>query len=75
MTRASISGRPMAIGISRVATSATGDGAHSTDWENALDPCPPAWPNPASTTVPCWWQALAMSRQPGPQSEAKGARS
>ena len=65
----------MAIGSSRLATSATGDGAHSTDCEYALDPWPPACPSPASTTVPWGRQASATARHPGPHAEARGARS
>ena len=72
---ASICSCSISAGISRLAASATGEGAHSTDWEYALDPWEPVCPSPASTTVPYGRHASAIAAQPGSQSAASGARS
>ena len=63
------------MGSSRELASGTRDGAHSADWENAEEPCIPAWPSPAKTSVPCGTQAAVVWAQPGPHSAASGARS
>ena len=74
-TTAAMSSASIHLGTSRVLTSGTRDGAHSSRWLQCDVPCPPAWPSPASTSVPWAWQASATAAQPSAQSAASGARS
>ena len=74
-TTAAMSSASISLGTSRVFTSGTRPGAHSSRWDQCEVPWPPAWPSPASTTVPWGRHASTTADQPGPHSSASGARS